>query len=140
MFLGSPYCWGGCCPQDKQGKYAITSFDSSGLVFLCHKACGIIIPRNAHHQYLYSSEVKPSNLQPGDLVFFMYPKSNYTQVAHVAVYAGDGMLIESVGNDDTQKNVLMIKDTDLLGTSLATLKNYETVNEKLIWCGTFVNN
>lgn len=138
MFLGSPYCWGGCSAWDNRGRNLITSFDSSGLVYLCYKALGIAIPRNVHSQFECCTPVEPSKMQPGDLVFFACPKSNYTRVTHVAMYVGDGMLIEATGKDDTEKKVRMVKDTDLFDVPLYALENNEIVKGKKIFCGTFI--
>lgn len=138
MFLDSPYCWGGCSAWDWRDKQSITSIDCSGLIFLCHKASSVKIPRPIQSQFLISTPVKPSKLQPGDLVFFAYPKSNYSRVAYVAMYVGDRMFIGMAGKEGPEQKVCMISDEDLLGISLENLQNGSIVNGKKIWCRTFI--
>jgi cell wall-associated NlpC family hydrolase len=78
--LGKPYVFDAAGPD---------SFDCSGLTMMAYAAAGITIPHFAASQYLLGSHVTVPYLEPGDLVFF------YTPIDHVAMYLGDGLVIEA---------------------------------------------
>jgi hypothetical protein len=84
-FLGLPYLWAGASGF---------GFDCSGFTHTIHKANGITIPRDSGPQSLNGLAVSKEDLQPGDLMFFAY-NSGKGKVHHVAMYAGDGMMIHS---------------------------------------------
>lgn len=81
-FLGLQYLWGGTSGF---------GYDCSGLVYAIFKAHGIALPRDADPQSRVGRAVSRANLQAGDLVFFSKGGSAY----HVAIYAGNGMVIDS---------------------------------------------
>ncbi|WP_244264005.1 C40 family peptidase [Corynebacterium ciconiae] len=81
--LGTPYVWGGTSPN---------GFDCSGLVQWSYAQAGVELPRMAHEQAV-GRQVSAEELQPGDLAVWD---------GHVAMYAGDGMMIEA--GDPVQKN------------------------------------
>lgn len=81
--LGRPYRYGGRYP---------TGFDCSGLVYFVHAAQGISTPRTTREQYAAARPVRTSELAPGDLLFFRIAG---TQVAHVAIYTGEGRFVHS---------------------------------------------
>ena len=74
--LGTPYVWGGSAPG---------GFDCSGLTSWAYKQAGMDIPRTAESQAV-GRQVSYEELQPGDLVVWS---------GHVAMYAGDGQMIEA---------------------------------------------
>lgn len=79
--LGLPYSFGAAGPR---------AFDCSGLTLQAWKAAGVSIPRTSLAQSTGGGRpVDRSELRPGDLVFFFSP------VSHVALYAGDGMIIHA---------------------------------------------
>lgn len=78
--VGTPYVWGGNTPN---------GFDCSGLTSWAYAEAGVTIPRTSRAQYSELTRVSRSNLEPGDLVFF------YSPVSHVAMYIGDGKIVES---------------------------------------------
>jgi cell wall-associated NlpC family hydrolase len=79
--LGRPYSFGAAGP---------TAFDCSGLTSAAWRAAGVGIPRTSLAQSTGGGRpVDRSELRPGDLVFFFSP------VSHVALYAGDGMIIHA---------------------------------------------
>ncbi len=81
-YLGVPYVWGGTDP-DK-------GLDCSGLTQLVFKRLGIDLPRVSRDQATVGTEVASlKEARPGDLLFFHDP------VDHVAIYAGDGMMVEA---------------------------------------------
>lgn len=81
-FLGLSYIWGGTSGF---------GYDCSGLVYSVFKAHGLLLPRDADPQSLAGLAVPRANLQPGDLVFFSSGGVAY----HVAIYAGQGLIIDS---------------------------------------------
>ncbi len=84
--VGKPYGFGDAGPN---------SYDCSGLTMAAWAAAGRSLPHNAAAQKgavrMFSDK---SQLQPGDLVF-------YRNGGHVAIYVGDGMIIDapSAGRD-----------------------------------------
>ncbi|WP_041695313.1 C40 family peptidase [Alicyclobacillus acidocaldarius] len=90
-FLGTPYCWGGDSPK--------TGFDCSGFVEYVFGHFGIQLPRESHDQAAVGTAVSPSNLLPGDLLFFTdtdsYASLYPNHVTHVGIYMGNGAMIES---------------------------------------------
>ena len=74
--LGTPYVWGGSAPG---------GFDCSVLTSWAYKQAGLDIPRTAENQAV-GRQVSYDELQPGDLVVWS---------GHVAMYAGDGQMIEA---------------------------------------------
>ena len=66
-------------------------FDCSGLVQWSYRQAGLHLPRTAAAQSRIGVRVSLSDIRPGDLIFYSYGG----RVGHVAMAAGDGMLIES---------------------------------------------
>lgn len=81
--VGTPYVWGGNSPG---------GFDCSGLTSWAYSQAGVDIPRTAESQAT-GRQVSYEELQPGDLVVWS---------GHVAMYAGDGMMVEA--GDPVQMN------------------------------------
>ena len=81
--LGTPYVWGGSAPG---------GFDCSGLTSWAYRQAGVEIPRTAENQAV-GQQVSHDDLQPGDLIVW---------TGHVAMYAGDGMMVEA--GDPVQMN------------------------------------
>lgn len=96
-FEGMPYTLGGRSPISSD-KNRISSVDCSGLVNLAYRACGLLVPRKAHAQFLVSQKVTcAKDLQPGDLIFFGSTVNGSMYMNHVVLYLGDGMAIEANG-------------------------------------------
>ncbi len=79
--VGSPYVWGAAGP---------TTFDCSGLVVWAYAQVGINLPHYSGAQYLSTTRISASQLQPGDLVFYGPGGSE-----HVAIYLGGDQLVQA---------------------------------------------
>jgi len=86
--LGKPYLWGGTGPD---------SFDCSGLVMMAYRAAGIDLPRTSEQQWARGPRVSPSQVRPGDLVFFAGSDGTVTSPGHVGLVIGGGLMIEAYG-------------------------------------------
>jgi cell wall-associated NlpC family hydrolase len=83
---GLPYVWGAAGPR---------SFDCSGLVQWSFAQAGITMPRVAADQALSGPAVPVSQLQPGDLIFYHTDQTDPTYISHVAMYVGNGWMIQA---------------------------------------------
>ena len=83
-YLGVPYVWGGAVPS--------TGFDCSGLTAFVYEQLGVSLPHYAAAQFAAYPKLDPTELQPGDLVFFE-PKLDGP--GHVALYIGNDQIIEA---------------------------------------------
>jgi cell wall-associated NlpC family hydrolase len=98
--IGVPYAWGGGDENGPTRGFAqganTVGFDCSGLtLFIYHKA-GIRLDHYTGSQWDQGKRVSSrSDLQPGDLMFFAYDTSNPSTIHHVAIYIGNGKLIEA---------------------------------------------
>jgi cell wall-associated NlpC family hydrolase len=84
--LGLPYVWGGSGPL---------VFDCSGLVQWSLAQAGVVMPRVAADQARTGPEVPLSRLQPGDLLFYHTDPTAPGYISHVAIYVGDGEMIQA---------------------------------------------
>jgi cell wall-associated NlpC family hydrolase len=84
--LGKPYLWGGTGPD---------AFDCSGLVMMAYRAAGIDIPRTSQQQWIWGPRVSPSQVRPGDLVFFAGSDGTPAAPGHVGIVIGGGLMIEA---------------------------------------------
>jgi cell wall-associated NlpC family hydrolase len=84
--VGMPYVWGGDGPKQ---------FDCSGLVQWSLAQAGIVMPRVAVDQARTGPQVPVSDLQPGDLLFYFTDPTAPRYISHVAIYLGNGMMIQA---------------------------------------------
>ncbi len=83
---GMPYVWGAAGPR---------AFDCSGLVQWSFAQAGIILPRVAADQALAGPAVPVSRLAPGDLLFYHTDPTDPGYISHVAIYLGNGWMIQA---------------------------------------------
>lgn len=83
--LGLPYCWGGSGPG---------CYDCSGLTSASWKAGGKVIPRTSEGQAEGLPEVPLTMAVPGDILW---------RQGHVALYIGDGQVIQAPHTGDVVK-------------------------------------
>ena len=84
--VGKPYVWGATGPD---------SYDCSGLVQRSYAMAGIALPRTSREQARVGKAVDLPDLLPGDLLFWAYDPSDLSTVHHVALYLGDGKIVQS---------------------------------------------
>lgn len=86
--IGKPYVWGAAGPN---------SFDCSGLTLKSWAAAGVSIPRVSSDQYARLPKVPYAQARPGDILAWGSNPSSASSVYHVAIYIGDGKMIEAPG-------------------------------------------
>ena len=84
--IGKPYVWGATGPD---------SYDCSGLVQRSYAMAGVALPRTSREQARVGTAVELPDLLPGDLLFWAYNPSDLATVHHVAMYLGDGKIVQS---------------------------------------------
>jgi cell wall-associated NlpC family hydrolase len=92
--LGKPYAWAEEGPN---------SYDCSGLVYASYLSVGVKLPRVANNQYGAGQPVLASQLLPGDLIFFSTNPSDWRQIHHVAMYIGNGKVVQAPTFGDVVK-------------------------------------
>ncbi len=78
--LGKPYVWGAQGPA---------SFDCSGLTSQAWAHAGVPIPRTSQEQWAMLPHVPLKLVRPGDLIVY------FKEATHVALYIGDGMVVQA---------------------------------------------
>jgi cell wall-associated NlpC family hydrolase len=91
-YLGVPYRWGGADP--------LTGFDCSGLAMYVYAQLGISLTHYTGAQWFEGARVPPSQLEPGDLVFFE-PSARGPQ--HEGIYIGGRHFIQAPHSGDVVK-------------------------------------
>ena len=84
--IGTPYVYGGTTPA---------GFDCSGFVQWAHAQAGTQLPRTSGAMAAAGTPVSRADMQPGDVIVY------YAGASHVALYVGDGMMIDSLGSGYT---------------------------------------
>lgn len=84
--LGKPYVWGATGPD---------SYDCSGLTMTSWRNAGVNINRTSRDQYKQVLKISYDDLRPGDLVFWTDDPTNPDAIYHVAMWAGNGQIVEA---------------------------------------------
>jgi cell wall-associated NlpC family hydrolase len=108
-YLDVRYVWGGNSPA--------SGFDCSGFVKFVYAQLGIQLPHYAAAQFASTMHIDPSQLQPGDLVFFE-PRSDGP--GHVGMYVGNDLFIEAPHTGDVVKFANLTTEAQLMGFVGAT--------------------
>lgn len=85
--LGDDYVYAGNGPN---------VFDCSGLMQQAWLAAGVSIPRTSFEEWDTLPHISRSQLQPGDLIYFLEPGASASDgPGHVGMYIGNGMMIHA---------------------------------------------
>ena len=94
-------------PYSQELRHSGTHFDCSSLAYYAWKHAGVNIEYLGsttaayEAQYCYDNNwlVHYDEMQPGDLIFFSYEQNGaFMNISHVAIYVGDGMLVEAANS------------------------------------------
>jgi peptidoglycan DL-endopeptidase CwlO len=96
--LGKPYRW---------GATGLETFDCSGLTMRAYQAAGVSLPRTSRAQWSAGRPVARNRLRPGDLLFF---GGSPATIHHVAMYAGNGRMVEAPHTGARVRVVSMFRD------------------------------
>ena len=102
-----PYSWGGgggsgatfgtCCSAIGLDGTNVVGFDCSGLMeYAFFKGAGLRLSSTSRSQYADGPRVPIGRLQAGDMVFWSDSTMSTSAIHHVALYAGDNRIVESV--------------------------------------------
>ncbi|MDN5743586.1 MAG: C40 family peptidase [Nocardioidaceae bacterium] len=102
--IGEPYVWGAAGPS---------TWDCSGLTAKAWSSAGKYLPHYSVAQYDASTPINPSQLKPGDLVFWG-SNGNPSSIYHVALYAGNQMIIHAprTGRNVTEESMYYWRTPD----------------------------
>ena len=98
-YKGGKYVWGGTTPK---------GFDCSGYVQYLYKKQHINLPRTAYSQSKKGKTIFRSQLEKGDLVFFLTDKKRKIPITHVGIYLGDRKFIHAA----SRKKGIIISSID----------------------------
>ncbi|MGW5054260.1 C40 family peptidase [Actinokineospora sp. NPDC004072] len=88
---GKPYQWGALTTHQN-------SFDCSSLMLQAYRDAGISLPRTSREQWRAGAYLPVEQAQPGDLLFWARDTSDPRTIHHVAMYLGDGKMVEAQQN------------------------------------------
>jgi len=78
--IGKAYVYGAAGPN---------AYDCSGLTMAAWGSAGVGLSHSSSAQFGQGTHISPSQLQPGDLVFYYHP------ISHVGMYIGHGMIVNA---------------------------------------------
>jgi cell wall-associated NlpC family hydrolase len=98
--IGVQYVWGGGngrgpstgIPDAFGSPLNRVGFDCSGLMLYAFNSVGVKLPRVSRNQFHAGQKVPISEIRPGDMVFY---KNGDAPIHHVAMYIGNGKMIEA---------------------------------------------
>ncbi len=98
--IGVQYVWGGGngrgpstgIPDAFGSSLDRVGFDCSGLMQYAYSGAGVSLPRVSRNQFHAGEKVPVSAVRPGDMIFYQNPGA---PIHHVAMYVGDGKMIEA---------------------------------------------
>ncbi|MGW5451405.1 NlpC/P60 family protein [Nocardia sp. NPDC003979] len=108
--LGVSYAWGGGDEEgptlgirdggvgDSHGDYNKVGFDCSGLMLYAFAGIGVSLPHYSGYQYNAGTRIPVEERERGDMLFWGPGGSQ-----HVALYLGDGTMIEAPESGDVVK-------------------------------------
>lgn len=89
QFVGNRYVWGGMDPNK--------GADCSGFtLYIMREVAGITLSHSSRAQANEGRVISADEMRPGDLVFY----GNGKRINHVAIYAGDGMIVHASNEKD----------------------------------------
>lgn len=132
--LGEYYFWGGRSLRDPQNKKVLTGVDCSGLVNLSYRQAGLLIPRDAHEQFMKAVKKDPSELKPADLIF-LSKKDTPEKITHVMMYTGNGRIIEAPQTGETVREIPLLQR---LGKDPKELKNGMEFDGRVVTFGSLL--
>ena len=91
-----PYVYGATGPCS-------AGYDCSGLASAAWASAGISIPRTTYDEWAQLPHISLSSLQPGDLIL-------YDGEGHVAVYVGNGMIVDAPHSGANVEEISMNED------------------------------
>lgn len=107
-FIGLRYLWGGTSPA---------GLDCSGLVHLCYRSAGVIVPRDAYAQAAEAAPVPLGEEEVGDLYFFAKADG---RIYHVGFVTGHQRMLHAPEDASTGGNGT-IEDAPVSAERLAHL-------------------
>jgi cell wall-associated NlpC family hydrolase len=88
-FVGNRYVWGGIDPHK--------GADCSGFtMYIMREVAGVTLSHSSRAQGNEGRVISAEEMRPGDLVFYGSGK----RINHVAIYAGDGMIVHASNEED----------------------------------------
>ena len=84
--MGKPYLWGGAGPD---------SYDCSGLTMVAWAHAGVQLLHHTGYQWQEGPHVPLRQLRRGDLLFYATNTSDPSTIHHVAIYIGNGMMVNA---------------------------------------------
>ena len=116
QFIGTPYVWG--------GNDLTSGVDCSGFTTQVHKHFGIDIPRTSYTQEYAGKDIGRdlSKAKPGDVICYCYSLSQ--ESCHVAIYVGNGRMINSTTSYKDGKEISGIQTGDANYMIIKTIRRF----------------
>ena len=122
-----PYSWGGgnaygptkgiCCSPSGIDDRNTVGFDCSGLMeYAFHQGARVRLSSTSRSQYADGPRVPTSRLRAGDMVFWSDSTKSASRIHHVALYIGDGKVVEAdrVSGPDIRVRAFSTSETGVM--------------------------